>query len=112
MRNFLVIFLILALTFSGCSETVFEESTNISENVDNLNNENPRQKVYVNGAHHLLGWGYDATNSFLDFSKYILLPVINVDRLKQELPDDFFTGFPNDNLSIIYAGSNAKNFFL
>lgn len=98
--------IIFALT--GCSKN----SDELASVATTLTSPTPRLKVQGDGKHDLLGWGYDPTIGYLDAAGYNKLQVIDVDRLKSELPEDFYYGQPNASLATIIAGSDAVDWSL
>lgn len=97
---FLIIAVILLLTIS-CSQ---------NKDFDYPNYPNKTQtRAQGDGKYEVLGYGYDITGEYLDFSS-IKKPVIAIDSFIQKNPSKYYNPFIGNITTAIYAGENYTSY--
>jgi len=102
-----IYYLLIILCFIGCTEDLTKpelESITTSPGV--------RYKAAaddITGIYNVLGFGYDATDPYLEYT-YSKLQVIDVKKLVKERSYENFIGKPLANRTTIVAGSDGLDF--
>ncbi len=108
LRNYIMIIFAITFILGSCSKN--EDELMSAESVQT--NSTPKFKAIaddISGPYNVLGFGYDATDPYLEYS-YSKLQVIDVNKLVEERIYEYFTGTPLANRTFIVAGSDGLDF--
>lgn len=107
MRKYIYIIPFFIFCFTSCTENLVEPLSEITPLSTSVIHKAPSDDI--SGIYNVLGFGYDATDPYLEYS-YSKLQVIDVNKLVSERSYEYFTGSPLANRTTIVAGADGSDF--